>query len=164
MIRYFGGIVGLMLAAAVGSANPLDDRADDRGIFFERFRCPIVERLERIKSTGDLAKPNDRFLTVGPKSRPDHYVQCIFFDNDTRLLCEAASGYYERPNRSQLLDEALAALQALGFGMDDSHGNFMTRLDAEQADGLTKAAELMLSALYDAYGSHRATTLEFLRR
>ena len=163
MMKYMGLVTGLMLADLrwVGEPSWMNARmtasssSRGSGAQLSRGWNGLHDQFQAIPQT-ERPFSNDR-----SGSQRGHYVQCLFFDNDTKLLCEAASGYYDRPNRSRLSDEALATLQLLGFDMDDSQGNFIARLDAAQAGDLTKAAELMLSALYDAYGSHRATSLEF---
>lgn len=135
----------------------------DRTAFIETNRCDIVERLYSIHLRGPRSTSQDRFLAVSPYGKSKYYVQCIFFDDDTKMLCEAVSGRYgsieEWPGL--LSPAAEAALQALGFRLDDPNGNFAREIDIGTRPDLDRVADLMLGALHDAYGIGLEDRLKF---
>jgi hypothetical protein len=129
------------------------------------YRCPVVDRLDRIF---DHPKPTDyldRFLAVTLAGHPHGYVQCIFIANRTRVLCEASSGYHYSkvgaPRTFFLPRDAVAALGKLGFSTDDSKGNFRYEAGIDAPPDLNAIADLILTALHDAYGARADNTLNF---
>lgn len=130
-----------------------------------QYRCPVVDRLDRIYEAGDHASHRDRFLALTVPEHPHGYVQCIFFERRTRMLCEAASGFYYdqpgAPRTMRLAPEAIAALGRLGFSTDDSQGNFTLEFGIANPPDLNAIADLMLKALHDAYGVRADTKLKF---
>jgi hypothetical protein len=129
------------------------------------YRCPVVDRLDRIY---DYASPNDyrdRFLAVTLNSHPHGYVQCMFAASRTKLLCEASSGYYYNrsgaPRTFYLSTEAIAALRRLGFSTDDSAGNFRYEAGIGSPPDLNAIADLILTALHDGYGARADSRLSF---
>ena len=85
--------------------------------------------------------------------------------NRTRILCEASSGYYYNkdgaPRTFYLPRDAIAALGKLGFSTDDSKGNFRYEAGIGAPPDLNAIADLMLTALHDAYGARAGGTLQF---
>ena len=129
------------------------------------YRCPVVDRLDRIY---DHPKPTDfldRFLAVTLTGHPHGYVQCISMANRTRILCEASSGYYYNkdgaPRTFYLPRDAITALGKLGFSTDNSKGNFRYEAGIGAPPDLNAIADLMLTALHDAYGARAGGTLQF---
>src|SRR5262249_12775229 len=96
--------------------------------FLAAYRCPVVDRLDRIHAHGDAPQGLNRYITITVPEHVHGYVQCIFNDHRTRLLCEAASGFYlnklKGKHTFRLEGAELVALTALGFSTDDSAGNF----------------------------------------
>jgi hypothetical protein len=92
-------------------------------------------------------------------------VQCIFHDNNTKLYCEAASGfYYDGPGEPRTFHHptsAIAALGRLGFSTDDSGGNFNVDLDVSDPPNFNTLADFMLEALHDGYGARADMKLQF---
>jgi hypothetical protein len=129
-----------------------------------RYRCPIVDRLERIYAVGDPAVHQDAYLIVDMPPGPETYVQCIFYRTD-KIMCEAASGFYvaapRRPRTTHLPAGAVAALGRLGFSTDDSQGNFRIDLDVADPPDFGAVADLILRALHDGYGARAETKLDF---
>jgi hypothetical protein len=129
-----------------------------------RYRCPIVDRLERIYAAGDPAINHDEYLIVDMPPGPETYVQCIFYRVD-KIMCEAASGFYVnapgQPRTAHLPASATAALAQLGFSTDDSQGNFRIDLDVANPPDFNAIAGLILRALHDAYGARAETKLDF---
>jgi hypothetical protein len=92
-------------------------------------------------------------------------VQCIFLDDDTRMLCEAASGFYASAtpeSRIHFLPASrIAALGWLGFSTDDTEGNFQLMIDFDGEPNLDAVAEIVLTALYEVYGARLGMELEW---
>jgi hypothetical protein len=144
-----------------GAAQP--EQADTIGKFIAQYRCPVVERLERIYAKGDPKKHVDEYLIIDVRGVPEHYVQCLFFARG-KLYCEAASGFYTskiKSDRSYLPRSAILALEQLGFSIDDSEGNFKIELDVGDRPDFVGIAELMLRAMHAAFEAAADTKLDF---
>jgi len=80
------------------------------------------------------------------------------------MYCEAASGFYEHapgaPPSSFVSPRAREALGTLGFSTDDSKGNFALETDVAGAGDYGRVADLMLEALYSAYGARARSVIE----
>ncbi len=153
----------LMAAALIAPVAATAQDATTYAQFLARYRCPVMDRLERIYAAGDPATHPDEYLIVETPPYAEAYVQCIF--RKTEITCEAASGFYRAaPGQSRsfhLPAPAIAALGRLGFSTDDSNGNFRIDLDLADPPNFNAVAELMLQALYDAYGARAKTILRF---
>jgi len=156
-------LAATLLASAAASAGDDDTTASLRDLLAE-YRCPVVDRLQQIYAAFDSSDPQNWFLIVYFAARPQDYVQCVF-DTPTRLLCEAASGFYDNvasePRTRWLPADTIAALGRLGFSTDDSTGNFQIWLDVANPPNFVAIADLMLQALHDGYGARAGVTLEF---
>jgi hypothetical protein len=132
--------------------------------FIELYRCPVRERLELIHA--DKTHPGDRFFVLMLAGQPERYVQCLFFDEDRKVLCEAASGFYAhlpgKPNIFGPNSHGIAALAQLGFSTDGSSGNYQIELETTKPGALKHIADLMLTALYEAYGAYTGSRLRFI--
>src|ERR1700732_2662453 len=123
--------VPMLLTMAVVLATSTVSRAQNAATTFHellvQYRCPVVDRLERIYEAGDPADAQDRVLTIDFSRHPPDYVQCVS-DTRSKMLCEASSGFFysapTEPRRYRLPATAIAALGRLGFSTDDSAGNF----------------------------------------
>jgi hypothetical protein len=121
--------------------------------FLATYRCGVVEALESIHVRGDRSTETDRFAVLQSDTTREHYVQCIFTDNDAAMYCEAASGYHApEETRFQLAPSEIAVLKRLGFATDVPKGNFYRTIDTKSARDISKAADLILSTLYEVYG------------
>ncbi len=153
--------VAMLVAPAVACA---DDTPATLGALLGRYRCPVVDRLEQIYRVTDSAPAQNWFLIVYFAVNPNDYVQCVF-DTKTRMLCEAASGFYDdvatKPRRRWLPAEAVAALGRLGFSSDDSQGNFQIMFDVADPPDLNAIAEFILKALHDGFAARADDTLNF---
>jgi hypothetical protein len=115
--------------AASFTALPADAQSTQtlRALLME-YRCPVVDRLDRIYEFPKPTDYKDRFLAVMLVGHPHGYVQCMFVANRSRIFCEASSGFYfNKPGTARtfyLPQAAIAALGRLGFSTDDSAGNF----------------------------------------
>jgi hypothetical protein len=150
-------IAGIAMAVAIFSpAGPAAAAsAADLTAFLAAYRCDVVERLRMIHA--NPTSKDDRFLIIGLQNPPQAYVQCLFNDDDSKILCEAASGFYDQkagdPRPFRVTPQALAALARLGFSTDDSKGNYRRMIDLAGSDDFTFIADLLLSALYQGYGA-----------
>ncbi|MEE7449772.1 hypothetical protein MRF4_19220 [Methylobacterium radiotolerans] len=154
-----------MLVLATTSALAAPEAAGDPGTrapFVREHRCAIAERLDAIHRRGPVDVSRDRFVVVAPRGQTQRYVQCIFQDRDTRMLCEAASGAYGPPGRRRLRLDAAArqALAALGYVQADPAENFARLVELGTPPDMGIAADLMLAALHDAYGARPGTVLD----
>lgn len=134
-------------------ASAADGRERDRlGAFLSTYHCEIVGRLGQIHASSEKAS---RYIILSDASRPEHYVQCLFIEDDARMLCEVASGFYlTRPEESRIKivsPQGLSALERLGFSGDDAKGNFQTFVRTATAVDFPTVADLMLTALYRGY-------------
>jgi hypothetical protein len=149
---------------AVFSATARAEQADDEQNFVDTYRCAVLERLDFIVAQRHSDEQN-RFLVLDLPEKPlgftQDYVQCAFDTDNTRMLCEAASGWWakEGPRTDFLPKTSVAALAGLGFSTDDSHGNFKRFVDTPDENGRIAAAELLLKALYRAYGARLSNRL-----
>lgn len=154
----------LVAAALIAPIAATAQDATTYAQFLARYRCPVVDRLERIYAAGDPTTHPDEYLIIETPPYAEAYVQCIF-RKTTEITCEAASGFYQAaPGYSRsfhLPAPAVAALRRLGFSTDDSNGNFRIDFDLADPPNFNAVAELMLQALYDAYGARAKTILRF---
>ena len=148
----------LLLLALVLMTTPLPCSADDVDplkIFVERYRCETVVRLEQIRAA--KAKKN-RYITLSLRASEAYYVQCIYDDDGTEMLCEAASGAYGEKSgateRITVPQKRITALEALGFKTDEPEKNFSQVAGVKSENGLVAIAELMLTALFHGYSAN----------
>ena len=148
------GMIAAICGLASTDTSALANSAADLRAFVDTYRCEITLRLEQIHAH---RRPRDRYLIISPKHAPESYVQCIFVELDTKMLCEAASGFFAQPagksRRPVLPPEALASLGRLGFATDSTEGNFQQIISMNSETRLASIADLILSALYQGYGA-----------
>lgn len=153
-------IVACLCAPSVAAAEETGTYRD----LLVKYRCPVVDRLQQIYAAADYSHPQNWFLIVDLAARPHDYVQCVF-DTKTRMLCEAASGFYDNvasePRSRWLPRSAIAALGRLGFSTDDSAGNFEVWFDVTDPPDFNAIADFILKALHDGYDARADVTLEF---
>lgn len=141
--------------------------AAERTSELERFlldnRCAVLERLAYIHTHGDVAGPN-RFLILAIKNFPQRYVQCLFQEGDSKILCEASSGFYfdkpDEPRQLKVKPRKEKILGRLGFSTDGSEGNYQRMIELGNPPDLLKVADLMLTTLYEVYGAQAGVALE----
>jgi hypothetical protein len=150
------GVAVLVFAEPASAANSFTDLQ-------ATYRCEVVRRLEQIYATGDPRIDLNRYLAISLRATPNAYVQCIFHDNQSRVYCEASSGFWgpRGPRRLQLSTRAVAALAKLGFDTDGSAGNFKFDRDVDKSANFHPLADIMLRALHDGYGARSHTQLTF---
>ena len=103
---------------------------------------------------------------IAVRGKAQAYVQCLLMNKDTRMLCEASSGYFavlpgqRRP--SEMPMSKVAALDAAGFDTDTSDGNYQRMLPIRNVDAdFSGAADLLLSLLHDIYDARSIGELQF---
>jgi hypothetical protein len=131
-------------ALAAGRADPALETLR------QQHFCEILGYLTAIRSRPLALK--DRYLVVDVPKTPG-YVQCIFFDNDRKALCEVASGFYDQPDIQYVAPDRLAAVAQLGFSLDASKGNYRQERTIKGAASVAKVADLIIRAMHGAYGA-----------
>jgi hypothetical protein len=154
--------IGAVLATATAAAA--QEGAALRALLIE-YRCPVVDRLDRIHAHPRSTDYKDRFLAVTLVGHPHGYVQCMFVENRSGIFCEASSGFYfNKPGTVRtfyLPQAAIAALGRLGFSTDDSGGNFRYQAGIGAPPDFNAIADLILKALHDGYGARADSELRF---
>lgn len=135
---------------------------DSRATFIADNRCAIIVRLHMIHSQPGAT---DRFLAVHPARDPDAYVQCLLGEDDTEILCEAASGFYSVPEGETpppVPPERVAVMAAAGFSTDTLDGNFQKLIAVtDPARDFEQVADLLLGILHDGFGAGPGTILRY---
>lgn len=134
------------------AASLAGEAAADETQYLAAYRCSVVERLMAIHRV--QPREMHRFMILGVPHIENGYVQCLMLEDDTRVLCEASSGFWlgpeGEPPRSILAPDRVEALGALGFSTDGSESNYQKMIDIKDGD-FTPVADLMLLALYHGY-------------
>jgi hypothetical protein len=112
--------------------------------------CEILTYLKTIRSHPPT--PRNRYLTIDIDGRQG-YVQCLFYDRDRRIFCEAASGFYEDPRVQFVAPAQLPALKALGFSTRATKGNYQQRRAVKGEQTLADVADLLIRTLQAIYGA-----------
>lgn len=128
------------------AATPLQQRLDK---LQEKYRCQITAYLRAIRARPLTVK--HRFLIIERMARSEYYVQCLFYDNDSNIDCEAVSGYYNPDLTGFATPAQLAALAALGFSTDASAGNFAQQRPVPNDGALYDIAGMLVETLVRVY-------------
>lgn len=159
--RTFLMMTAMLVASTVSWAQDTSTTFHD---LLVQYRCPVVDRLQRIYEANGPVADQDRFLIIDFPNRPQDYVQCVF-DSRTKILCEASSGFFfdapDKPRTYRLPAAAIAALGHLGFSTDDAAGNFRIWFDVADPPNFNAIADFMLKALHDGYGARADMKLHF---
>jgi len=157
----------LLTAAAIllmPTAGHSEEPAKTLRALLAQYHCAVVDRLEQIYRAEDSSNPQNWFVIVYFAANPNDYVQCVF-DTKTRMLCEAASGFYDKvatePRTRWLPPSSVAALGRLGFSTDDSAGNFQIWLDVAKPPDLGRIADFILRTLHDGFAARADDALKF---
>jgi hypothetical protein len=157
-----------VIAALVMLLAPTVARGEEPGktlhALLAQYHCALLDRLEQIYRAADSANPQNWFLIVYFAVNPNDYVQCVF-DTKTRMLCEAASGFYDKvatePRTRWLSSSSVTALGRLGFSTDDSAGNFQIWFDVSKPPDLSAIADFILKTLHDGFAARADDALKF---
>ena len=146
LIVLLAALAPLPRALAAGHADPALETLR------QQHFCEILGYLNAIRSRPPALE--DRYLIVDVPKTPG-YVQCIFFDNDRKVLCEVASGFYDQPELGvqYVSPDRLAAVAQLGFSLDASKGNYQQERRIKSAASVAKIADLIIQAMHGAYGT-----------
>jgi hypothetical protein len=140
----------IVLLAASLAPLPRALAAEHANLALEGLRqqhfCEILGYLTAIR--GQPLELEDRYLIVEVRKTPG-YVQCIFFDDDRKVLCEVASGFYD--NIRYGAPDRLATVAQLGFSLDASKGNYQQRLTIKDAASVPEIADLIIRAMHGVY-------------
>jgi hypothetical protein len=151
-----------ILAALLATCTPAIciGAEDQERAFVDRSKCVVLAALDAISDTPmKTSQDQNRFLILDPLDHRQGYLQCVLYDWDKMIRCEAASGFYEhRPGEPRLHYVAgaqLAALARLGFSTDDSRGNYVREFAVKGPSDFSAIAEFALSAMFEAYPGPR---------
>jgi len=121
--------------------------------FLTTYHMRVFNGLQRIHA--HAMTEHGRFLALTARRG---YVQCLFIENDARILCEASSNFYGFDRR--ISPSARTAIAREGFDMDGRHGNFQRLLPIDNpATSLWNVADLMLETLYRGYGARMTSKI-----
>jgi len=124
--------------------------AADLNRFLAAYTKPVFDMLTRIR-THKMTRQGRFLILSSTKPTPQHYVQCFFENNDTKIMCEAASGYYDKPGY-HISAKRRNAIKNMGFEGDDNQGNFRREFMVTGPETLRTVARIMLETLYRGYG------------
>jgi hypothetical protein len=128
--------------------------AEDRlTTVLDNYGCQVSEALKALRSTpATVAEP---FLTIALTGKVAKQVGCEFVEGRTRLLCETSPVSKDKAGDAPfyaISKRGSTALAKLGFAMNEANGTYQRSVSLEPAGDMRPDAELMLSALYGAYG------------
>ncbi len=151
--------VAVAMLAAVGPVAA--GSSTDLTAFLAAYRCDVERAANDPRRSDAQVLFGDRAALIRP--RPACSPPLV--ENDSKILCEAESGFYRQkagePRQFRVTPQALAALARLGFSTDDSKGNYRRIIDLTGAGDFTVVADLLLSALYQGYGARLNSRLEW---
>ncbi len=159
LCKWLAGLALILGGLNAAAAEP----PDDLSYFVEPYRCTVVELLAHIHGR---PHPEQMYRYLVLENAATHsYVQCLFFDRDRQMLCEAWSGWWDKKGngpgfKPDIAPEELHALAKLGFSTDASHGNFRRYFRFREEPDYDAIADLMLTALYAGYDTRVATGVE----
>ncbi len=160
------GALWLAMMTGLGSLAAVPAHAEkvmDLATFLVTYRCGVVNRLQALHANTEPAMKEHRWLAITRDGGDQSYVQCMFNDDSRQMWCEAASGYYstgpDEPRKIWLSLPVKASLSALGFDTSIEKGNYPRYIDTVRSQDIDAAADLLLSALYLAYGARDTTPI-----
>jgi hypothetical protein len=120
-----------------------------------RYASSIYALLKTIRAH-EMTEYN-RYLVLGLEGSK-YYVQCMFYDEDRQLHCEAASGAFDDWS---LTEEQIAVLASLGYGITKPDDNYALERPVPDETGLMYIPVLLLETLYRVYGLTQDTPIRF---
>jgi hypothetical protein len=133
--------------------------------FLQLHKCPVYERLLYTHQNGNKEFPNNRYVIFASRERTYAFVQCILFENDEKVLCEAASGFFSggpgKPRTFRLSPRSLAAVQRFGFLGTGESGNHRQEFNLKDRGGLDGVADLIVRSLYIVYAPRKNEQMEY---
>lgn len=145
-------LTAVAFAAVLPAASGLA-AADDEAAFVARYRTDVAGVLAAIHA--DKTHEENRSALFALHGDAAKYVKCALIGKDTRIVCNASSGYFSAPQGQPRLykidHEGRQALKALGYDLDDSQGDFQLFLPLAGDADVSGAADTVLKTLYDVY-------------
>lgn len=120
-----------------------------------RYAAAIYAVLKTIR-THEMTE-YERYLILSLEGS-EYYVQCMFFDEDRQLHCEAASGAFHDWSPT---DEQIAVLASLGYDVTKPEQNYAVEHSVTEETALMHMPVLLIETLYRAYGLAQDTPLRF---
>jgi hypothetical protein len=111
------------------------------------YHCPVTAYLSEIHAKPHPEDEQNRYLILSAQRHPEFYVQCAFFNEDTAVHCEAASGFYNAKIASFATPAKRAILARLGFSTDSSKGNFVAEWEVNDRSTASDIAEVLIATL-----------------
>ncbi len=155
----FAGAFALFSLGTPAWADGSDDRLQK---LRDIYQCPIYSYLVAIHRTP--LKYKDRYLTVAINYAgrdKNLYAQCIFYDKDRKMHCEAASPFYDETLTPFFDPNRLAVLRALGYTTKPSKSNYHLEHKAPNADALYDIAGLLVETLGRVFDMQLDETLTY---
>jgi hypothetical protein len=142
------------------SAYGDDYHEESLASFLGVYQCPLAGILARIHAHSLVTK-HGRFIALELPQRGGLYVQCLFEQSDRSVDCEAASGFYDKPNHAPyFVPSQIEGLAQLGFSTDGTHGNYSRIHVTAEAFSPDEVAALMLKALFVGYGARKESEID----
>ena len=151
----------VVLVTCLGVVSFPAEAADEGSLqaFLKAHHCVVMETLLRIRAVEEAPrrpKSKNRYIILSLEADASNFAQCIFFENDTKAWCEAASGcYLTKPGEPRIVihtPRTIQALAELGFDTTVAEGNFKLETDARTDQDIKSLVTLMLTALYQGFG------------
>ena len=135
-------------SVAIFASAAYADSSDDRlKKLHDLYQCPIFSYLVAIHRAPSSLK--DRYLTLEIAGLHDRkfYAQCIFYNKDRKMHCEAASPFYDTELQDFFTRERLVVLRSLGYTTKPSKNNYHLERGVKNADSLYDIAGLLVETL-----------------
>jgi len=153
--------VATVLLITFGATTANADATEDRIAALQaKFRCPIFEYLVALHDTSPKLK--DRYLVAEINTKERYFTQCIFYNKDRKMHCEAESPYYDRSVSSYFTPERLAILKSLGYTTKPSKNNFHLERKVTGVESLYEIAGLYVDTLARVFDMQIYETLNYI--
>lgn len=146
MLKHIIATTALLFAFATAAKADSDNERLKK--LHELYQCPIFSYLLAIHRV-PLTHKDDRYL-VTAIARPDGeklYSQCIFYNKDRKMHCEASSPFFHQELKSYFTAERLRILKALGYTTKPSKNNYHLEAKVTGIDSLYEIAGLFVETL-----------------
>ena len=120
-----------------------------------RYAAAVYAVLKTIRA--HTMTEYERYLILSLEGS-EYYVQCMFFDEDRQLHCEAASGAF---HDWSLTEEQIAVLASLGYDVTKPEQNYAVEHPVTEETALRYMPVLLIETLYRVYGLTQDTPLRF---
>ena len=151
----------MIAGTTFASSSVAADSGDRIAALQDKFRCPIFEYLMAIHKTP--IKSKDRYLTAAITDPVDekYYAQCIFYNKDRKMHCEASSPFYHEQLKTFFTRDRLGELRQLGYTTKPSKNNFHLERASANIDQLYDIAGLYVDTLARVFDMQLDETLTY---